>query len=46
MPTSLFRGAETILKAAKLASVAPLLQPPTTGLHSLDKQVETVVEAK
>ena len=44
MQTSSFRGAEPILKAAKLASVAPLLQPPTS-LPSLAKNVETV-EAK
>ena len=42
----LCRGAEPILKAAKLASVAPLLQPPTSLPPStLVKNVETV-EAK
>ena len=43
MHTSAFRGAEPILKAAKLASVAPLLQAPT-GLSSssLDKNVATI----
>ena len=39
--TSSFRGAEPILKAAKLASVAPLLQPPT--IHpALDQNVQAV----
>ena len=47
MHTSAFRGAEPILKAAKLASVAPLLQPPTglSSSSSLDKNVATI-EAK
>ena len=41
MHTSTFRGAEPILKAAKLASVAPLLQPPT--IHpALDQNVQAV----
>ena len=41
MHTSSFRGAEPILKAAKLASVAPLLQPPT--IHpALDQNVQAV----